>query len=259
MKDRLITLVFALAAFVLSLFLLIPPHPSEKELSLPTTEDKGSAGLKGLYQWLKSNDVAIYSLRKGFNTLNQPNSRPATGNILFLSLPQHTHALHDEWLDLHTWIKRGNTVFILAAGYFKPEWAQEKNSFYAINQLLKGFDLTLSKTKTEHDLNDKKINKSFKHYIDALKDNLASLLPEDITLHPDSKHPLTQQVSSVQSKITPSLLNNQWAIKANNTLALKLLSFPNTSNHPLLWQLEAGKGQLFLSLSPNIFSPEFKS
>ena len=54
MKERLITLLTALAALALVVFLLTPPQPNaQKPVSLPTTEDRGADGLKGLFTWLQ--------------------------------------------------------------------------------------------------------------------------------------------------------------------------------------------------------------
>ena len=56
MKDRLFTFALAVAALVAVIFLL---SPSERQsaISIPSTEDSGRDGLKGLLAWLQREQV----------------------------------------------------------------------------------------------------------------------------------------------------------------------------------------------------------
>lgn len=264
MKDRLITLLFALAAFLLSIFLLMPPPTSEEPVSMPTTEDRGAHGLQGLYRWLQVNQTAVFSLKDRYSYLTMEDLSES-GNLLILSMPQQQKALSSEWNALQDWVDSGNTVLVLAAGYFAPEWSQQGDCFCEIKKLLRGFNWEIDSSREDSDKEDKPENEaeadmgtfSFKQNIENLKQGLETIIPKQTKLQPQSGHTLLHGVSTIQSKITPSLQEREWSIEnKKNNLALKLLSLAKPQNLPVMWQIEAGSGQIFLSLVPDIFSNE---
>ncbi len=264
MKDRLITLLFALAAFFLSIFLLMPPPAKQEPMSMPTTKDQGAHGLQGLYRWLQINEISVYSLKERYTHLALEDFSDS-GNLLILSMPQHQKALTSEWNALQDWVGRGNTVLVLAAGYFAPEWSQQGDCFCEIKKLLRGFDWEINSNIEESDNEDESETNeevdsdslSFKQKIENIKQELETFFPKKTSLQPQSKHTLLYAVSSVQSKVTPSLQEQEWSIESKkNNLALKLLGLEKPQNLPVMWQIEAGAGQILLSLTPDLFSNE---
>jgi len=258
MKDRLITLLFALLAFLLSVFLLMPPQEPENEVSVPTTEDRGAQGLQGLYRWLETNKIPVNSLRRRFTDLSKEKLSPA-GNLLILSMPQQREALNSEWQALQDWVDRGNTVIVLGAGYFAPSWSDRGDCFCEIDQLLSGFSWSIDSDQEESSdqPEDKTSDISFKKTTDDFIRKMENFLPEQASLMPQSKHTLTQAVTRIQSKITAQLLEQYWHIDSeNNSLALRLLGLSEQQDITLMWQLEAGSGQVFLSLAPDLFNNE---
>jgi hypothetical protein len=258
MKDRFYTLLFALMAFLLSLFLLMPPKEPVDEVSLPTTEDRGDQGLQGLYRWLETNKIPVRSLRKRFTDLSKEKLSP-TGNLLILSMPQQHEALNSEWHALQEWIDRGNAVIVLGAGYFAPSWSDSGDCFCDIDQLLSGFGWSIDSDQDQSsDQSDDEISDiSFKKTTDNFIRKMENFLPEQASLMPQSEHTLTQGVTTIQSKITPQLLEQYWYIDSeNNSLALRLLGLSEQQHITLMWQLEAGSGQVFLSLAPDLFNNE---
>lgn len=235
MKDRLITLLFALAAFFLSIFLLMPPPAPEDPVSMPTTEDRGAQGLKGLFRWLQVNQIPAVSLKNRYAHLAEGDF-PESRNILILSMPQQQKALASEWSALQDWVGRGNTVLVLAAGYYIPKWSQQGDCFCEIKKLLRGFDWDIDssdQSETENETEAEIDTLSFKQKIERLKQGIETFIPKPTSLEPLSEHTLLHAVTSVQSKISDAFLERQWEIETqNNKLALQLLGLENQNPPP---------------------------
>lgn len=256
MKERLTTLIFAIAAVLLSIILLVPAESPTVPISLPTTVDQGADGLMGLFRWLEDNKTPVISLRKPFTHLTEAAELDATGNLLILSLPQQRKVLDAEWQALQDWIARGNTVIALGAGYFSPGWAGTE-CFCEFNQLLNGFGWNIDAAQAIADEDDvvKAEEQNFAQSINNITHELKALLPVHAELQPQSGHSLLQAVRHVQSQVTQSLLKTQWIIKSEkDALALNLLVVSKQQDVTAMWQVEAGNGQILLSLTPGIFS-----
>ena len=64
MRERLVTLLGALAAVYLVFVLLVGPRePDAPAESMPTTADSGKRGLRGLQSWIESSNIPVASLR----------------------------------------------------------------------------------------------------------------------------------------------------------------------------------------------------
>lgn len=256
MKDRLLTLLFALGAFVLSVLILVPPQSPEKKISVPTTEDNGAQGLKGLYQWLDSNKIRVMSLRKRFTDLLDNQEISETGNLLIISVPFQRQALDSEWLALHDWVARGNAVLVLAAGYNIPDWAENKACFCQIENLLSGFGWRIeSESEKQLDNEDTEQTVSFKQTVDRFKRELETMRPKATVFQPLSEHALLSQVSTVSGMMTTALLGNRWIVETDDdNLGFRLLALPEQPEVTMMWQLETGAGQVILSLAPDLFN-----
>lgn len=122
MKDRVTTLLGALAALVALLVLLGGGPAPEPDISRPTSVDRRHNGMAGLARWIRASGYEVVSLRHRLDWLLQPGHVPATGNLLVISLPGSRPYRSDERLALQQWVARGNTVLALNSLYRLPGW-----------------------------------------------------------------------------------------------------------------------------------------
>lgn len=258
MKERLITLLTALAALGLTIFLLAPPQPPVEPISLPTTEDRGSEGLKGVYSWLHREQLPLVSLRNRYTELYKSAVKAQRGNVLVISMPAPKEISDAEWRALKLWISKGNSLLILGAVYYRPAWAGEENCFCDVKKFLRGFAWLLDYESLEPESDgrdDIAQKKTFKEKIEAMQANVKSHIPVQDKLATFSKHPLLQNVRQLETQTTAELLRKKWTLAATNAdnLALALLK-RSDAKLSAFWQIKAGEGQVFLSLAPDLFS-----
>lgn len=258
MKERVITLLTALAALLLVNFLLSPQRSNApKPVSLPTTEDRGSEGLKGLFSWLQREQLAVVSLRKRFTALEQDKSIPPRGNVLIFSLPSPEKITASEWSALSRWLVRGNSLVILGAVYQRPAWAKGDDCFCEVKKLLDAEEWTLYAEDTEKTRDEPRISKakSFQDSIAVLQANVKNHLPKTNRLSAVSSLPLLQGVKTLDTQTTPNLLQKRWVLHSENPDKLALRLFELTASPvTAAWQIQAGKGRVVLLLTPDIFS-----
>jgi hypothetical protein len=258
MRDRLITLLTALAALGLTIFLLTPPRPpSDSPVSLPTTEDRGSEGLKGLYAWLARERLPVASLRKRYTGLDKFAAMPERGNVLIASLPAPREISKQEWRALSDWVSKGNTLLILGAVHYRPSWAGGENCFCDVKKLLRDFDWSLDweRAASAQDNTEDFDKKTFREKVAAIQAGVKARIPVPNKLLAVSKHPLLNAVAAVETKTGPELLLKKWTLAAENpdNLALSLLKLSG-GDADAFWQIKTGAGQVFLSLTPDLFS-----
>jgi hypothetical protein len=255
MKERLITLSTALAALLLLTFLLTPQRSvTQKPVSLPTTEDRGFDGLKGLFTWLQREHVSVLSFRKPYTDLNRNQSIPERGNILIINMPAPREISKQEWTALSLWLNKGNNLIILGAVYLHPAWATGENCFCDVKQFLSRYDWTLEEKNTENQPNSNETN-NFRETIAAIQKSVQEQLPQDSQLTALSAHPLLQGIRIIETKTTAALLEKPWTLTSNasDKLALRLLSVGD-QNLIATWQMNAGAGRIVLMLTPDAFN-----
>jgi hypothetical protein len=257
MRERLITLLTALAALGLTIFLLAPPSPQPRPVSLPTSEDRGGDGLKGLYAWLQRERLPVASLRKRYTALAKFAAAPERGNILIASLPAPKEVTKQEWRALSGWIAKGNTLLILGAVYYRPTWAGGENCFCDVKKLLHNFVWTLDWESADSAEDDQEAfdQKTFREKVAAVQSGVKARIPVPDKLLTVSKHPLLNAVESVATQTTPELLEKTWTLAAGHpdNLALALLKLSG-KDAPAFWQIKTGNGQVLLALTPDLFS-----
>ncbi len=272
MNDRLITLALALAAFVVVVFLFSANGSQDSEkVSLPTTEDSGTDGLKGLFTWLQREKIPVVSYRKRFSDLANDKSLPQSGNVLLANMPTATEIRDSEWNDLLDWLERGNTLVILGAVYHHPAWASGEDCFCDVKEFLGRYDWVLSsKSKSEEEAKpsqNKAANKTptkelptikdktFRESISDLQANVKGYIPQKNQLSASPNLPLMDGVITISVSITPNLREKSWTLTSDNTdnLALRLLNFTGTDK-TAAWLMNAGTGQIVLLLTPDMFS-----
>ncbi|MGR9053475.1 MAG: DUF4350 domain-containing protein, partial [Gammaproteobacteria bacterium] len=259
MKDRLTTFAAAAAALLLTFIILSPPRSTGYEkLSLPTTEDSGTDGLKGLKTWLATGGIPVASLRKRYPELLNTDAFHPTGNILLISLPHYREALKSEWPSLASWIANGNTLFILGHAYRESQWADTDDCLCDAVRLLKRFDWKLSssapvdeaKNETATEKDDDRETPIARLY-EELK--VRSAIATEVS--PLSTLPIAQTVFKLESDMVPASLDEQWRLETSkDRLALRLFALNKNPGTTMMWQIETGQGQIFLSLVGDIFS-----
>lgn len=256
MKDRLITLLGAAIAFYILLRLLFPAAQigeQQKRLSYPTTADQGSYGLAGLYHWLETQHVPVYSLRRRYDALENNPRLPPNGNLLVISLPLRMTAQARELKHLQSWIRKGNNALLLVSMSDWPEWANRMMG-NSITKMLNTFDLdiTLSDQTEAH---RQSANNAVTQLESAASRIDKALHPGSKTRHlvPASANPLTSDIHDVQA----TWLNSEglnWHIKCDKHLRSNLVLLRDQANDdPALWLSFYGKGRLIISRHSDLF------
>ena len=259
MKERLITLLTALAALALVVFLLTPPQPNaQKPVSLPTTEDRGADGLKGLFTWLQREQLTVVSFRKRYTELSQDPAQPERGNVLIVSLPAPREIMKPEWSALAKWLDKGNSLIILGAVYHHPAWwSGGENCFCDAKAFLKRFAWTLAEENSTDKIKEstESTAKTFRESITAVQAQVKNQLPQTSRLQSLSIHPLLQDVKTLDAQTSPALLKQHWTLVSDDAdnLALRLLGAGDDSAIAA-WQMKAAGGQIMLLLTPDVFS-----
>lgn len=258
MKERLITLLTALAALVLVIFLLSPHRQDAREpVSLPTTEDRGPDGLKGLFTWLEREGLPVVSFRKRYTDLNKDKTLAQRGNVLIASMPSSREIRETEWSALSAWLDKGNTLIILGAVYQHPTWATGEDCFCDVKEFLSWYDWTLDSEGGEDKSSPsgKKQPKTLQGTINALQAGVKDFLPQDSQLFAQSSHPLLQGVKTLHTQTRADLLKKPWTLSGNkpDMLSLRLLQ-TNDGNLTAAWWMNADAGRIVLLLTPDLFS-----
>lgn len=135
-SERTLLAVAAIICVVMIYGLFRPqPAPNEARLSMPTTLDHGDYGLHVLYTWLERSGIAVHSLRRRYDTLNQLPRGSDPGNLLILMWPQTYPARAGELRALREWLSHGNHVLILAALANTAPWANRAWDDDVLNEL----------------------------------------------------------------------------------------------------------------------------
>jgi hypothetical protein len=131
MKERRITLVCALGALALfaTLFLGGADEQRDRDVSRPTTEERGRNGYYGAMAWLYQERIRTFSVRDRFGKLADDPRLAPKGNLLIVTLPATAAFRKDEFPALERWIRAGNTMLVLAALSDNPDWAAALGGF----------------------------------------------------------------------------------------------------------------------------------
>ena len=264
MRERLTTLGLALAALLLFVTLFVRGDASGRgSVSVPTTIDRGENGLMGAVSWLRGEGVPTLEVRQRFDFLRH--QEPARGNLLIVTLPALTPFRTDETVALDDWIRRGNTLLVLAALSDRPAWARERGVLESDLQLLTGLDVDLvrpaaaaarqgaapaaahagkERAEPQEDEED-----STERIIEAAR---ALPRPRRDTLLPNRAHRLLDGVSAVYaySDYPP----RAWDVKVPRDGFLLALGHLQGSKEAALWVLPEGAGSIVVSGLGSIFT-----
>lgn len=251
MKERLLTLALAIGAFAAFYAVLAPKPagPQEPQATRPTSTESGPNGYLGLVRWLESEGVAVLSLRERFQKLSDvPGLASHTGNLLITAAPHLYPMRNSEFLPLHSWVQRGNTLLIVAGLSDTPDWSMEPFGDEQFMAQLEGvtrmtFEQRASDVEdSEEDDEEEGAERPTAAEILAAQAKLPE--PLHLKMRPAGKHPLLEGVNTVSA--TSEYPTSKWNGWAKDMGALVLAHDPE-SGAPVLWVMREGNGQIILS------------
>ena len=251
MNDRAITLAGGLISVVLIIGLLLPPdHPAPNDISLPTSEDRGTLGLYGLKTWLENNGVPVKRLRTRYQSLLLDPDLADSGNMIIITQPAITTPNRAELDVLTEWLSEGNYALILTARQDMPDWVKTRISQNQPVLAALKLEFETLKDKKSGSATDNKVRKD-------LSMARAVLTGEDrqpSMLLPALDHPLLKGIKSLSSH--RSVIFDQQAIvlrgATGGRYTLPLLSRKKAQGFAF-WSFRQGKGGGWVSSQPDLF------
>lgn len=130
MRERLVSLLLALGALAAFYGLWLQPRAvfDDDDIPRPTTTERKGNGYAALVEWLNDSGVRTRSLRDRYTTLRETDYAPPRGNLLVLTLPAVEVFRHEEYGALDQWVRKGNTLLIVAALLDQPGWGARRAS-----------------------------------------------------------------------------------------------------------------------------------
>jgi hypothetical protein len=265
MKDRLLTIAGGLLAFALVVILLVPVQRDESaQISRPLSSDRGRAGLQGLKRWLDQGGVKTEVLRRRYSALASSFEWNPRGNLLIVSLPQHTPSRRDERETLRSWLAQGNSALVLVAAGDAPHWMVNSDGS-STHDFLGSFDLEMAMQRDDEDdrgeteIKDEagaveKPGEQEKESVRPRQTDLSAWLAgEPVELLPLSRHPLTRDVALVSTR-SVGWLDRGWYLTgaANGRVVLPLLV--KAENGAAFWEARIGSGRLWVSRYSDLFA-----
>jgi len=254
MNDRVITLAGGLISVILIVGLLLPQDgPNLEDMSLPTSEDRGSLGLYGLKTWLKSNGVPGKSLRTRYQSLLIDPDLTDSGNLIIINQPVITAPDRAELEALADWLSEGNYALILTARQDLPDWVKIRISHGQPVLAALGLEFNAREDdsqKTDDPENENPAGKD-------LSIARAVLTEEDrqpSTLVPVLTHPLLNGVESISSY--RSIIFDRPPITLDGATGsrytLPLLTRTEGEGYAF-WEFRHGNGGGWVSSQPDLF------
>ena len=279
MKDRLLTLALAFGAFVAFYAVMAPkPEAPRERPTRPISIEAGPNGYLGLVRWLEAEHVPVLSLRERFGKLNGvPGLASATGNLLVSTAPHVYPIRGSEVWPLRDWVRKGNTLLVVAGLSDTPDWSMEDGVDDAFLEHLQtmtqmNFSQLPAEVETEpaegaSDAPETKPGQKPKappddSDADDFEDDAASLSeiadaqtkldePLRFEMQPAGAHSLLQGVSKVSAQ--SEYPTSKWDGWSNDTGAMELAHDPE-SGAPVLWLLPEGQGQIIVSAYGSILT-----
>ncbi len=275
MRERLVTLLLALAAFAAFYALWLRPSPGFDASSgggRPTTAERRGNGYAALYAWLERNDVRAYSLRERYTDLLEMEF-PSHGNLLLLTLPAIETFRTEELRALDTWVKRGNTLLIAASLNDQPGWSMGRAAAAAVQvESLTGIEFENAEARQQR-LDDKPLAQRVREADDlearreageetedgAQEDatrsgeGLAERMdePENIVLTPSGPHALMQDVKRLE--LTTDYTGDEWSLRIPyDSFVLTLARLADGEG--ALFEQRLGRGSILLASGGSLFT-----
>ncbi len=254
MKDRLVTLVSVLAALLVVVLLFAPRANTEKPISLPTSEDTGNNGFKGLKAWLQREHVPILSWRKSLPSLLRQAQLAANGHVLLLSMPSVEKIQDQEWLALKLWLEQGNTVIMMVSAFQQPEWAKQQDGWL---EQLKHFFTRYGLTFDTEELTDEDSSNqddSLSASVNRLQENIHAQIPVINSLTPSSTVFSLPKTVKLTTLTAPGLLAQKPDFSRTHgpIPVVTLLRFDD--DQPAAWLIAHNNSRIVVILASDLFN-----
>lgn len=277
MKERLITLALAVAAFA-AFYALMGPKPSapQEQTTRPTSIEQGPNGYLGLMRWLTAERVPMLSLRERYTKLSDlPGIEAESGNLMLTTAPQLYPLRQSEFSPLRRWVEQGNTLLIVAGLADTPDWSMGEgadpefvDNMEAMTDL-RFQQVPLTPAEPGQQELEKKIEGATPEPAPPLQPKapeepqptMAEMMaaatkydpPMRFEMKPAGPHPLLEGVETVGA--LSEYPSDKWraSMEGEGGAVIELAHDP-VSGAPVLWVLPFGEGQIILSAYGSIFT-----
>ena len=256
MKDRLLGIAGGLLAFALVVILLVPvPRDDAGQLSRPLSTDRGRAGLQGLQRWLEQGGAQTHVLGRRYSALAASFDLSPVGNLLIVSLPQHTPSRSDEREALHTWLSQGNSALVLTAAGDAPRWVTASRGASTHDFLESfGFEFDMQQQAVAGRADTEENGKQEDAGIWPPRTDLeAWLVGEPVELLPRFHHPLTREVEAVSAR-SMGPLDRGWDLSSVDGGRVLLPLLGEAENGAAFWEARVGRGRMWVSRYSDLFA-----
>ena len=233
MKERLVTLAFAIGALFLVYILFLPkPHLADRSTARPLSSETGPDGYQVVWRWLASEHVPEVAWRGRYDLLKRRYGGGDGGNLLLVTLPYENAPDPKEISALQAWVEKGNTLLIAAALDDTPAWAL-RGGDELIEQLKQVAGLRVSEDKPPED----------KSRTTEVRQAVTTLLADRKSIiEPRGAHPLLAGVHEIS--VTSPLPSSRWKALPPEDGALLHLATIRGSTDTAVWLRREGAGQM---------------
>lgn len=267
MRERLVSLLLALAALVTFYSLWLRPSSSfdpDADVARPTTAERHGNGYAGLYEWLDRTNVRARSLRERYTALADLDIAPR-GNLLVLTLPAVDVFRHEEYGALDRWVRKGNTLLIVAALVDQPGWgARRASGAVAEIESLTGLEFEDAESRAQRlddtplservRANDEKESREGSGVEDddaEVESNDALEVPDDIVLTATGPHALLNDVATLH--LDTDYSPGEWSLRIPyDSFVLTLAR--TAAGEGALFEQRLGAGYILLSSGGSLFT-----
>ncbi|HEY4366273.1 MAG TPA: DUF4350 domain-containing protein [Steroidobacteraceae bacterium] len=282
MKDRVLTLALAIAAFALFYTLLMPkPAARQEPVTRPVTTEKGPNGYLAMERWLAAEGVPTVSLRQRYGRLheltdasNAPGKAGGTTGNLLISTAPHLYPLRNSEVGpLRDWVSAGNTLLVVAGLSDTPDWSMgegEDPEFMDHMRSMTGLDFVQAPPPetaavkpgdkagaaatpgSQEQKAGKESQPKAAPPIVAIAARQKLVDPLRFQAVPNGSHPLLAGVKSVAA--LSEYPASQWRATSNSADLILELTRDAKSEEPTLWLLRYGNGQIIVSAYGSVFT-----
>ena len=248
MKERLISAALALAALALFWALMFPKeNPSQVGTPKPLSTESGGAGYLGLTRWLAAEHIPLVAHHGRFDWHARVGDKwPVAGNLMITTMPHALPIRLGEQQQLDEWVRRGNTLLIMAALADTPAW-----SFGASGEDLQEQLLRVAHAKV-------KIIAPGKHDSEAKVRSVveSTLAPSRVEVKPvptpAGPHALFAGVTTLNTR--SDLPASRWQAMPAESAPLLVLARRADNDDAAVWIRSLGSGTIILSAFASPFA-----
>lgn len=259
MKDRMLTLALAVAAFALFYALFFASHgPQTEPVSRPVSTEQGPNGYLVMQRWLASQHVPLQSFRLRYDKLPSGGQGAADGNLLITTVPHLLPVRSSEQMALRLWVERGNTLLILAGLADTPEWSMGEGydpAALANLSAISGMDfvqVTGVEPPRDTKMADGPASEVAKGTEQVLGNGGRFATPVRHELIPNGTHPLLSGVRSVVA--LSEYPSEQFHAEADDVSVVLELARDKDADEPVMWLAQMGLGRVIVSGFGSVFT-----